>query len=49
MVSSGGKNHAGKEDLGCAGGRGAVFWSGRASRVEGVSLADIWEQRGQQV
>lgn len=28
MVCSGGKTHVGKEDLGCAGGRGAVFWSG---------------------
>ena len=28
MVCSGGKTHVGKEDLGCAGVRGAVFWSG---------------------
>ena len=37
-----GKTLVGKEDLGCAGVRGPVFWSGKALRVEGVSLADIW-------
>ena len=42
MVCSGGKTHVGKEDLGCAGVRGAVFWLGEALRVEGVSLADTW-------